>query len=200
MNRPKSSVSKPAFRQPGRPRMAAVRLGVMFLLAGALLVFCGDAAFTEYQVKALFLMNFTKYVDWPVNAFAGTNTPVTIGIYGSNNFGDELQKAVAGRNVNGRSLVLRQIDSLEAAGQCQILFISNSEKKNLAAILARIKTLPVLSVGETEQFTDQGGVVNFVKKDGKIRLEINLLAANEAKLHISSKLLSVADVVKGKAN
>ena len=180
-------------------RMGRWLLGLMILWLGANAGFAADSAFTEYQVKALFLMNFTKYVDWPATAFAETNTPITIGVLGSNNFGDELQKAVAGRSVNDRSIVIRQIDNLDAVGRCHILFISNSEKRNLGEILTKIKALPVLTVGETEQFTDQGGIINFVKKDGKIRLEINLVVANEAKLQISSKLLSVADVVKGKA-
>lgn len=191
-------MSKPAFLKPGRFGMAAAWFGLMFLLAGAHLGFCGDAAFTEYQVKALFLMNFTKYVDWPDTAFAATNTPLTIGVYGENNFGDNLQKAVAGKKVGNRSIVIRQFDGTNDMAQCQILFISNSEEKNQGKILDQLKASPVLTVGETEQFTEQGGIINFVIKDGKVRLEINLQAAQQANLQISSKLLSVADVVKGK--
>ena len=177
--------------------MAGVRFGLMFLLVGAHLGFCGEAEFTEYQVKALFLMNFTKYVDWPATAFAGTNAPITIGVYGENNFGDDLPKTVAGRKVNGRSIVIRQIDSTNDLVKCQMLFISRSEKNNEGEILRQLKVSPVLTVGENEPFTAQGGMINFVMKDGKVRLEINLAAAQQANLRISSKLLSVADVVKG---
>jgi hypothetical protein len=172
-------------------------LGLLFwAVAGA----GGEAALTEYQVKALFLMNFTKYVDWPASAFAGTNTPITIGVYGENHFGDDLQKVVAGRNINGRSIVIRQITSTNDLAGCQVLFISRSAEKTEGEILVEIKTLPVLTVGETGQFIEQGGIINFAMKDGKIRLEINLEAARLANLQISSKLLSVADVVKGKSN
>jgi hypothetical protein len=197
MNRPNSSVSKPACLKRGRFGMAAVWFGLMLLLAASHRGFCGDAAFTEYQVKALFLMNFTKYVDWPATAFAGTNAPITIGVYGENDFGDDLPKAVAGRNVNGRSIVIRQIDSTNDLVKCQVLFISRSENNNEGEILSRLKVSPVLTVGETELFTARGGAINFVMKDGKVRLEINLAAAQQANLQISSKLLSVADVVKG---
>jgi len=175
-------------------------LGLMVWWLGANAGFAADSAFTEYQVKALFLMNFTKYVDWPATAFAETNSPISIGVYGENKFGDDLPKAVVSRSVNGRSIMIRQIGSTNDLAKCHILFISSSEQKNLGKILAQTRGLPVLTVGESEQFTEQGGDINFVKKDGKIRLEINLQAAQEAKLQISSKLLSVADVVKGKTN
>lgn len=160
----------------------------------------GEVSMTEYQVKALFLLNFTKYVDWPPVSFAGTNTPIIIGLYGEDKFGDALKQAVEGKTISGRRIILQRFEKDDESGKCHILFISDSEKKRLGEILDKIRALPVLTVGETDQFMEQGGVINFVKKEGKIRLEINLDAARQAKLEISSKLLSVADVVKGKAN
>ncbi len=173
----------------------------------SLVAFCGllvraanaagaEPSMTEYQVKALFLLNFTKYVDWPTNAFAGTNAPIVIGLYGENKFGDALTKAVEGRTVSGRQIVIQPIEKNGDPGKCQVLFISDSEKNHLGEILDNIKALPVLTVGETDQFLERGGMINFVKKEGKIQLE----GARRAKLEISSKLLGVADVVKGKAN
>jgi len=169
------------------------------LLAGTRRADCGEAGgFTEYQVKALFLLNFAKYVDWPEEAFAGANTPITIGVVGENHFGDNLKKAVEGKIVNGRAIVVQAVEKDDELCKCHVLFISASEKKRLGEILGKVKTLPVLTVGESEQFTQQGGIINFVKKDGKVRLEIDLNAARQAKLQISSKLLSVADTVRGK--
>jgi hypothetical protein len=156
------------------------------------------AALTEYQVKALFLLNFTKYIDWPTEAFAETNSPITIGVIGQNNFGEDLAKAVEGKSVNGRKIVLLPLESENDWSKCHILFISASEKKRVPDIVAKVKALPILTVGETEQFTQQGGIVNFTKKEGKVRLEIDLNAAQSAKLQISSRLLNVADVVRGK--
>jgi len=177
--------------------MAARLAGLALFLAGINSGFCGDSSFTEYQVKALFLLNFTKYVGWPDAAFAQTNTPITIGICGEDGFGGALEKAVAGRNVNGRSIVIEHVQDLGQMIKCQVLFISGSEKAKEDEILGQLKFSPVLTVGESDKFTDQGGVINFIKKDGKIRLEINFEAAQHANLQISSKLLSVADVVKG---
>jgi hypothetical protein len=169
------------------------------LWAGTYRGTCGDSpALTEYQVKALFLLNFAKYVDWPVEAFAQETTPITIGIIGENKFGDDLKNAVAGKNIGGRTITIRQIEREEDWGKCNILFISASEKVHLAQILATVKTMPVLTVGESDQFVQQGGIINFLKKDGKVRLEIGLDAARQAKLQISSKLLGVADLVHGK--
>src|ERR1041385_7150817 len=86
---------------PG-PNVTAALLAVLILLLSGDVVFCSEASFTEYQVKALFLLNFTKYVDWPNTVFADAKTPITIGVYGENKFGDDLEKAVSGKSVNGR--------------------------------------------------------------------------------------------------
>ena len=175
-------------------------LALMALLFGVNSGFCGDSTFTEYQVKALFLMNFIKYVEWPPAAFAGTNAPIIIGLYGEDKFGDALTNAVEGKTISGRQIIIQPIEKGSDTGKCQVLFISDSEKNHLGEILDKIKLLPVLTVGETDQFMERGGMINFVKKEGKVRLEINLAAARQAKLEISSKLLGVADVVKGKEN
>ncbi|MGA2247983.1 MAG: YfiR family protein [Verrucomicrobiota bacterium] len=187
----------PILQKLRRFRQAALWLGLLASLAAGAAGFCGDVSLTEYQVKALFLMNFTKYVDWPETAFAGTKAPITIGVYGKNNFGEALQNAVAGRSVNGRGILIEQMENTNDLVKCQVLFISGSEAAKQGQILDQLKAAPVLTVGESEGFTDRGGIINFVKKTGKIRLEINAQAAQEATLQISSKLLSVADVVKG---
>jgi hypothetical protein len=179
------------------------KLAALFvMLAGVLLPecgICGDApAFTEYQVKALFLLNFTKYVDWPAETLALADTPFAIGVLGANNFGDELKKIVEGKTVGGHKIIILQADTQNDWNKCQMLFISASEKKRLPEVLSQVRNLPILTVGETDQFTQQGGVINFTKKDGKVRLEVDLNAARQAKLQISSRLLSVADVVRGK--
>jgi hypothetical protein len=179
-------------------RTGRLLLALIAWLLGSGAGFCSDSAFTEYQVKALFLMNFTKYVDWPATAFAGMDAPFIIGVYGENNFGEDLPKAVAGRMVNGRSIVIREIDRPNDLVQCQVLFISRSAEKKQGEILSQLKGSPVLTVGESEAFTAQGGAINFVMKDGKVRLEINLPAAQQANLQLSSKLLNVADRVNGK--
>jgi hypothetical protein len=157
-----------------------------------------DAAYTEYQVKALFLYNFSKYVDWPASTFSQTDTPITIGVLGENKFGHDLEKAVAGKTVGGRKIVVQMVGMEADWSKCNILFISSSENRHLVEILDKVKTLPVLTVGESSQFVQDGGIINFMKKADTVRLEVDLNAAQLAKLQISSKLLKVADTIHGK--
>ena len=159
-----------------------------------------DGALPEYQVKALFLLNFTKYVDWPPQAFAGSNTPITIGIYGESKLGEALQHNVAGKSVGARTIVIRQIQSMDDFSQCQILFVSDSAASRLSGIFDKTSALPILTVGENATFAQHGGIINFALRNGNVRLEIDLTAARKAGLPISSRLLAVADVVKGKTN
>jgi hypothetical protein len=185
-------------RARGFWRPAARWLAVFTLLLGVGQGLSAETALSEYQVKALFLFNFAKYVEWPAQAFASANTPITIGIVGESKYAAQLSKIVEGKNISGRSIVIRQLENQDEPGACHILFISNSEKRRVGDLLAMVKTRPVLTVSDIDQFAQQGGIVGFVKKDDKIRLEIDLGAARLANLELSSKLLSVADTVRGK--
>ena len=100
--------------------------------------------------------------------------------------------------MGGRRILVRNVGGTGEIAGCHILFIGDSEGKQVAAFLDRAKDMPILTVGETESFLDGGGMIHFVKREEKIRLEINLAPAREAGLQISSKVLSVADVVRGK--
>jgi len=155
-----------------------------------------QTSMSEYQLKALFLCNFVKYVDWPSGAMQGTTGPIVIGVLGEDNFSSNLKQAVEGKTVNGRQIVIKHLSDDEDLGGCAILFISSSENSRLSAILGKTSTLPILTVGEDGAFLQKGGIINFVLKEGKIQLEINLQLAQKVKLQISSKLLSVATVVK----
>jgi hypothetical protein len=170
------------------------------LWCGVCLVGRGDEFRTEYQVKALFLLNFIKYVDWPPNAFAGSNTPITIGLYGQSKLGEALETAVAGKGVGGRTIVIRQVQGADDFSPCHILFVSDSKSSQMRGILDKASALPILTVGEDAAFAQNGGIINFVLKNGNVRLEIDLAAAKKAGLTIRSRLLAVADVVKGKAD
>jgi hypothetical protein len=154
---------------------------------------------SESQVKALFLFNFAKYVDWPTGVFPSDGSPIVIGVVGQDSFGDNFQKVTAGKSINGRQVVIKSVASAEEYKTCHILFVSASEKDHFSAILDAVKDNAVLTVGETDGFLSQG-MINFTKKASKIRLEINLKAAQDARLQLSSRLLSVADVVLGRPN
>jgi len=155
---------------------------------------------SEYQVKAAFLINFPKYVEWPEDAFTNKTSPIVIGVLGETKMTDELQKIIPGRMVNDRGFVLIHLNSIEESGGCHILFVAADKQQRPPDFLAKLKNTGVLTVGESNDFLDNGGIINLVRRDRKIAVEVNLEAAANARIKISSKLLSVASVVKGKAN
>jgi len=161
-----------------------------------------DEVAMDYQVKAAFMVNFPKYVDWPADAFPTPNSPITVAVFGDDNVAREFQNMIQGGLViDGHPVVLKRIQGEgDLSGGFQILFIATSERARVSTILDKLKGSPVLLVGESDNFLEQGGMVNLVPKNRKIRLQINLAAARQAHLKISSRLLVAADVVKGKEN
>lgn len=151
---------------------------------------------TEYQVKAAFLYNFAKFVEWPTEAFSDTTTPIIIGILGDDPFESDLDQIVKGKRVNGREFVIKRFKELEDLEICHILFISTSEHKNLSKITRTLKNSGVLTVSEMKEFTKMGGIINFILEENKVRFEINVDAAEREGLKLSSQLLKLARIVK----
>ncbi len=144
----------------------------------------------EYQVKAAFLFNFAKFVEWPPSAFPDMNTPFVIGVLGSDPFGSYLDETVRGERVNSRPLVVQRYREASEIKQCHVLFISRSESHRLDQIVSSLKYRKILTV------TDAGGsggvIVHFINEGNKIRFRIDVAAAKTADLTISSKLLRLA--------
>jgi len=176
-------------------------LPTSFLVLMAALVFNLSAhaqSPSEYEVKAVFLYNFAKFVEWPPSPPSDANDPFVIGIVGRDPFGEAVEQTLLRKTLNGRALAIKRFRDEQDARGCQILFIGASEKKRLRALLANLRGDPVLTVGDIENFAQAGGVIAFTLEDNRVRFEINTEAAQQAGLRISSKLLSVAKVVKGK--
>lgn len=169
-----------------------IALTLLFLLPGCI----GAQEANEYEVKAAFLYNFARFVEWPNNVSLDPNGPLVIAILGRDPFGGEIDRAIEGKTVNGRRLVIKRFSSLEAYEQCHILFVSSSERTNLPRILAAVRTSSVLTVSETDRFAQIGGIINFITIENRIRFEINQAAAARVGLKISSKLLSLGRVVR----
>lgn len=148
-------------------------------------------AVQEYQIKAAFLYNFAKFVDWPGEP-AGASAPLVIVVFGKDPFGPSLEQTVAGKTVSGRPLLIRRTSRVEELLPCHILFISASEKRRLAQIWRALGNASVLTVSDMEEFLQLGGAIGFLIWESKIRFGINLQAARRAGLRISSKLLSLA--------
>jgi hypothetical protein len=153
-------------------------------------------AFDEYQVKAAFLYNFAKFVDWPAGTFANAADPIGICIAGPNPFGSALEEMVQGKKVGDRPFVVRHLPDPQNADKCQILFIGAAEWKRIRATPDVLPKHAVLTVGETDDFTTLGGIIGFKLDGTRVRLLIAAETADRAKLHISSKLLSLAEIVK----
>jgi len=163
-------------------------------LASALLLTQNPRA-AEYQVKAVFLFNFVQFVDWPPVA-APDSSPLLIGILGSDPFGPFLDETVRGERLGGRPIQLRRYREIADIGECNVLFISRSENERVPEILSLLKKRPVLTVSDGDAFANQGGMIQFVTDKSRIRLRINLEAAQAANITISSKLLRVAEIVR----
>lgn len=147
---------------------------------------------SEYQLKAAFLYNFAKFVEWPTNAFVKATSPMVVGVLGENPFGNDLEQTIHGKTVNQHPFEVKEFHSLTEVKHCHILFISTSETDRLHDIFETLRGSSVLTVGETKNFTESGGMINFVRVGNKVRFEINNPAAEKAGLIISSKLLSLA--------
>jgi hypothetical protein len=171
-------------------RRCAIALGILFS-TGALAQIAD-----EYRVKAAFLFNFAKFVEWPPQAFKSSSAPVVIGVLGKNPFGSALVEAVAGKTLGGRAFEVREVADAQQAASCQIVFISSSERKRLGTLFTQIGNSAVLTVGETNNFAVDGGMINFKIVGESVRLQINVEAARKQKLRISAKLLSLAEIVE----
>jgi hypothetical protein len=149
----------------------------------------------EYQVKAAFLYNFAKFVEWPPQAFGVAANSIIVCVVGETPIYAFLETAVIDKTAWNRSLAVRKVSDAQDATGCHILFIGRADRKRIPAVLAAITQWGVLTVGETPEFVADGGVVNFKLENGRVRFEINVDAARREKLRISSKLLSLAEIV-----
>jgi hypothetical protein len=167
-----------------------------FVFVGALFGAERPAAIDEYQMKAAFVYNFAKFVEWPADAFNGAGAPLSICILGRNPFGRSLVDTIEGQAVNGRKLVVVEISDAKQASRCQVVFVSASEQKRLRATLADLSVASTLTIGDVEGFGEAGGIIHLVLEDGRVRFRINEKVAERQRLRISSKLLSLAAEVK----
>jgi hypothetical protein len=149
----------------------------------------------EFQVKAVFLFNFTQFVEWPSEAFPEPNMALVIGVLGDDPFGTDLDDAVRGEKVNDRPIVVRRFSRVQDVTTCHILYISRSEAGQLDQILASLKGRSILTVGDMDDFSQLGGMIRFVMERNKVRLRININAVKSARLKISSKLLRPSEIV-----
>jgi hypothetical protein len=184
-----------------RPSMKTLRMGSRVPFRTALIVvFCANTLLAqttakEYRIKAAFLFNFAHYVEWPAATFKDANSPLTYCTIGDDPFEGVLDESLSAKSVGTRPLRVQHLKPPENFQGCQIVFIGANEKKRITAILETLKQSPILVVGESNHFIQQGGTVGFLSEENTVRFEVNLDAAQRARLNISATLLSVAKSV-----
>lgn len=156
-----------------------------------------DSAPAEYQIKAAFLYNFAKFVDWPAGAFPNPQAPFAICILGTDPFGSAIDSLLRGKTVGEHPVVIQRSREPSEVRHCQIVFVSASEKRRLPEIIASLQKANVLIVGDTDHFADSGGTIQLILEEDHVRFAVNVDAADGAGLKISSKLLALARIVHG---
>lgn len=152
--------------------------------------------YTEYELKAAYLFNFGKFIEWPNEAFKKPTDPLIIGIYGNNPFSEVLQQIIQNKTIQNRPVIIINVNNFEEASTCHILYVSKINKLQLNQLLQAINNKPILSVGDNiEEFCQSGGIINFTSQYSQKRFEINNKASARALLIISSKLLALSRIV-----
>jgi hypothetical protein len=171
---------------------------VLFVILVSVLI--GTGAVTagpepsEPAVKAAFIYNFAKFVDWPVDSTSGKNadSAIIFGVYGKSAITSELEKTTQGKTVHGRAVVITTPKSASEASKCQVLLFGAIPQSQVVSVLDSLKQNPVLTVSESGSFIDGGGIIQFFMSDGRVRFEVSAQAASRAGLVVSSRLLRLS--------
>lgn len=173
------------------------RTGLWLWLGVVLAASSADAPILrESQVKAVYLFNFANFITWPASAFESLQAPFRICVLGEDPFKDKLDLAVENERVGERSVEVKRFTELEQTANCQIVFVSKSEQRFKAHIFEFLRSYPILTVGDMEQFLETGGMIQFYHKENKVRFFIRPQTLTGATLKVSSRLLKVGDVVE----
>ena len=186
-----SGISRPAWPCLSRQaHVAAVAFAVA--LVGNCNLSAQAPKITEYQVKAAYLANFGRFVEWPGSAAVSNSETFNICVLGRDPFGADLDAALAGETIGRAHMLAKRISRPQDAVDCRILFISSSEVSQWKEILAALKTLSVLTVSDMPQFARRGGIIQFLLDGNRVRFDINLAATERVGLNLSSELLKLA--------
>ena len=169
-------------------------IALLLMLFNASILSAQTAPNREYQIKAVFLFNFTQFIEWPAASFSTSYAPLVIGVLGDNPFGTFLEETVEDEKIKGHPLVIQYYKTPEEIKTCHILFINLTEKNKLNLVLSKLKEKNTLTVSDASGFLQQGGMIRFYLKDNKVQIQINSDSAQDANLTISSKLLRVAEI------
>jgi hypothetical protein len=170
----------------------ALRLLLVILLGGLNSAYAQTKPPLEYQIKAAFLFNFTRFVHWPTTAYLSSDSPFIIGVVGKDPFGRYLDELMSGEAVDGHRIIVRRFNDDADLSSCQLVFFNLDEPQKLKSTLTQLSRQSTLCVSDNDDFLRMGGILHFYMEDNKVKMEINLSAAKAAKLEISAKLLQLA--------
>jgi hypothetical protein len=201
--RSKTSVSKSKLRMWKRAHAGRLRKAALFVaFSAALIGNCGlpdamaqEISADEYQLKAAILYNLAQYIDWPASAYASPESPIVYCILGRDPFGAYLRDISAKQSVRGHPFEIRHVRNDKAIRDCHLLYISSSERKSIAGVLANLNAASVLTVADMSQFAAHGGMIEFSLEEKRVRFDVNLEAATQTNVKISARLLALAKIV-----
>lgn len=173
-----------------------VLFGVLCLTASLFLAAAEARAQSEDQIKAAFLFNFARYVEWPGAAFGDPGSPIRICLMGAEDFSTVVTLTVSGKSVGARPVEIKQPDDVRQAAGCHILYVGEDSRVAAANLASQLASGSVFTVSDRDGFAKDGGIANFFRADNKVRFEINVSAAKRAGLKVSSQLLRLAKVVE----
>ena len=179
----------------GLPRAGSCGLAIVWLLLIGASTVRAEVS-KEQQLKAALLFNFTKFIEWSPGSFPAANSPLVIGVLGSEPFADEMENVVRNRNGKGRNISVRRLQGTAGARGVHVLFVSASEDGRLGQLRGTLRGANVLTVGESDAFARSGGAITFVIVGGKVRFDINSTAAAQASVKISAQLQKLARTVR----
>ncbi len=185
-----------SFPRAERTRLPLLLLAISLVLLGSKPARAQSDASKEYQIKAAFLFNFAKFVEWPSGSFAKSDAPFSIGILGTDPFGPALEETIRGETIGNRQLIIHRAQRIEDLQDCQMIFISKSEEGHVTEILSELDSKPILAVSEIDSFAQDGGDIDFYLQGGRVHFEINPGSARRVGLRISSQLLSLGKIVQ----
>lgn len=204
--RSRGSLLQKAIRSRSRPaahyglKLCALGFAAFLALSASPFTRAQASPTVEYRLKAAFLYNFPKFVEWPADAFTSHKAPLLLCVFRDDPFGGALDEMLQGKTINSRAVVARRINELTDLKSCQLVFVSHQEDKKLSEILNSLRGTSALVVGESDGFAERGGGIQFFLEDNKLRFAVNVDAVQKARLSVSSKLLALARIVHGKRN
>jgi hypothetical protein len=149
----------------------------------------------ERRVKAAFLLNFARFIEWPARAFASAESPVVVAVIGKDPFGTVLEETLKDKRIGGRPIVIKRFGAVADLEACHLLFVSASLEAEYGKVFDKLKGSPAVTIGETPGFAAKGGIFRLFTQEKKMRFEVNVEASKRAAVTLSSKLLSLGMAV-----